>query len=78
MQYIDFMKAFDKVSHNCLIHKTAKHYGIDGIILGWISKSSLSNRSQEVNINQAKSLPAAVTSVYHEELCWDQSYLSSI
>ena len=56
----DFMKAFDKVPHNCLIHKV-KHYGIDGNILGWIS-NFLSNRSQEVHINQAKSLPASVTS----------------
>ena len=54
------MKAFDKVPHNCLIHKV-KHYGIDRNILGWIS-NFLSNRSQEVHINQAKSLPASVTS----------------
>ena len=58
--YCDFMKAFDKVPHNRLIHKV-KHYGIDGNILGWIS-DFLSNRLQEVHINRAKSLPAAVTS----------------
>ena len=54
------MKAFSKVSHNGLIHKV-RHYSIDGNIIGWIA-DFLSNRIQEAHINQAKYLPAAVTS----------------
>ena len=58
--YCDFMKAFDKVPHRRLIHKIEK-YGITNNILGWI-KSFLSNRTQCVSVNEARSASAAVTS----------------
>ena len=54
------MKAFDKVPHKRLIYKI-KQYGIDGDVLGWI-QDFLSNRTQEVIINNTKSKPAHVTS----------------
>ena len=58
--YCDFMKAFDKVPHNRLIHKV-DHYGITGNVLGWVS-SFLSNRTQCVHLNGEKSSVAPVTS----------------
>ena len=60
MIYCDFMKAFDKVPHGRLVYKLQK-YGVEGDLLGWIS-SFLSNRSQEVVVNNAKSKSAPVTS----------------
>ena len=33
--YLDFAKAFDKVSHNRLLRKLEAH-GVDGMVLGWI------------------------------------------
>ena len=58
--YCDFMKAFDKVPHKRLIHKIQK-YGIDGNILGWM-ESFLTNRTQQIVINDEKSNSAFVTS----------------
>ena len=46
--YMDFMKAFDKVPHQRLLHKVNK-YGISGKILNWI-KSFLTGRKQRVTI----------------------------
>ena len=59
--YCDFMKAFDKVPHERLLHKI-KQYGITGNILGWI-KSFLANRTQQVCINNTLSEKASVASV---------------
>ena len=58
--YCDFMKAFDKVPHNRLLHKV-ENYGIIGKTLGWIT-SFLSNRTQQVVINESKSAYAPMTS----------------
>ena len=58
--YCDFMKAFDKVPHERLLHKI-QQYGITGNILGWI-KSFLANRTQQVCINNTLSEKAPVTS----------------
>ena len=44
--FLDFAKAFDKVSHNKLCHKLSS-YGINGSLLSWI-KDFLSDRSQSV------------------------------
>jgi len=44
--YFDFMKAFDKVSHEHLIHKL-QHLGIHYSILNWI-EDFLNDRSQMV------------------------------
>jgi hypothetical protein len=43
---MDFSKAFDKVSHNPLMHKQ-EHYGIRGMINNWM-ESFLSGRTQAV------------------------------
>ena len=55
------MKAFDKVPHNKLAHKIKKNYCITGNKLKWI-KSFLSNRTQCVVLNEAKTKMAPVTS----------------
>ena len=57
---LDFSKAFDKVSHNRLLHKL-KHYGINGNILHWI-KSFLHGRTQRVVVEGSYSSPCPVTS----------------
>lgn len=51
--YLDFAKAFDKVSHRFLLHKLTK-YGIDDCLLKWI-KAFLSDRRQRVIITGATS-----------------------
>ena len=53
--YLDFAKAFDKVSHRRLLNKI-EAYGIKGDLLGWIS-DFLSNRTQLVRINDSTSTP---------------------
>jgi hypothetical protein len=58
--YCDFMKAFDKVPHNRLLHKISK-YGISHNITNWI-RSFLSGRTQCVSINNSISKSAPVTS----------------
>jgi hypothetical protein len=45
---MDFLKAFDKVSHSLLQHKL-DHYGIRGKTGEWI-KTFLSDRSQSIVI----------------------------
>ena len=57
---LDFSKAFDKVSHEKLLHKL-HFYGIRGNILSWI-KSFLDNRSQTVVIEGKQSKTAPVSS----------------
>jgi hypothetical protein len=42
---MDFPKAFDKVSHNLLMHKQ-EHYGIRGMINNWM-ESFLSGRTRQ-------------------------------
>jgi hypothetical protein len=58
--YIDFCKAFDKVSHLKLLKKL-EVYGIKGQLLCWI-KAFLSNRKQCVRIGRATSYTADVGS----------------
>ena len=58
--FLDFGKAFDKVSHRKLIIKL-KYYGITGHTLGWIS-GCLSNRTQVVSVNSSLSNSTNVTS----------------
>ena len=60
MIFLDFSKAFDRVSHPHLFHKL-HHYGIRGHLLTWI-KDFVSNRSQCVIVNGHQSDPAPVTS----------------
>ena len=47
--YLDFSKAFDKISHKKLIQKLKSH-GIQGAVLDWIEEW-LSNRKQRVSVN---------------------------
>ena len=58
--FLDFTKAFDKVSHKKLIFKL-KRIGIGGNVLLWLS-SFLSDRKQRVKINNKFSPWADVTS----------------
>ena len=57
---LDFSKAFDKVSHNCLLYKLS-YYGINGELFDWIS-DFLTNRHQEVILNNIHSDPCKVLS----------------
>ncbi|XP_067915925.1 uncharacterized protein [Heterodontus francisci] len=57
--YLDFQKAFDKVPHQRLLHKTRAH-GAGCNILAWI-KDWLANRKQCVRINVSFSGQQAVT-----------------
>ena len=58
--YLDFMKAFDKVPHERLLHKL-QYYGIDGPIHRWI-RSFLTGRVQRVKVDSAASEWRNVTS----------------
>lgn len=58
--YLDFSKAFDKVSHSLLLHKLSK-LNIDQNVLRWI-ECFLSNRFQYVHANGINSSPVSVTS----------------
>ena len=56
--FLDFAKAFDKVSHSKLCHKLS-HYGINGQLLSWI-KNYLSDRSQSVVLDGLSIRPTSV------------------
>ena len=58
--FLDFSKAFDKVSHEKLLHKICQ-YGINGRTHAWIS-AFLKNRSQFVVVNGAHSCSVPITS----------------
>jgi len=58
--YLDFMKAFDKVSHERLIHKL-QHLGIHHSTLNWI-EDFLNDRSQMVKYNNCVSSSVEVVS----------------
>ena len=45
---LDFAKAFDKVSHQRLLHK-AQHYGVRGLTLRWVA-DFLTGRTQQVKL----------------------------
>ena len=51
--FLDFSKAFDKVSHRTLVHKL-KFYGIQGSTINWIH-GFLTGRSQTVSVKGASS-----------------------
>ena len=57
---MDLSKAFDKVPHNCLLHKLTA-YGIRGKIRNWIA-DFLDNRHLRVKVNGVLSSPVAATS----------------
>ena len=53
--FLDLLKAFDRVSHNCLLHKLL-HYGINGPVYNWIT-NFLSDRWQQVILDNCHSDP---------------------
>ena len=57
--FLDFAKAFDKVSHQGLLRK-AYYYGIRGHTFKWI-EGFLDNRSQQVVIDGHFSIDAKIT-----------------
>ena len=57
---LDFAKAFDKVPHQCLLHKI-DHYGVCNSTLCWI-ESFLHHRKQSVLLDGTKSSEADVLS----------------
>ena len=65
--FLDFSKAFGKVSHLHLFHKL-HHYGICGDLLTWI-KDFVLNRSQRVIVNGQKSDLTDVTSGVAQGTC---------
>lgn len=58
--FLDFSKAFDRVSHRKLLHKLT-YYGIQGNTHHWIS-AFLTGRSQQVSVNGSASPPSSVLS----------------
>ena len=58
--YCDFMNAFDKVCHKCLVHKL-KLYNIGPVYSRWI-ESFLDGRKQTIIINEVAFNPKEVTS----------------
>ena len=58
--FLDFRKAFDKVSHERLLYKL-EHMGVKGTILLWLS-NFLNERKQRVKVNGSYSCWAEVTS----------------
>ena len=58
--FLDFKKAFDKVSHERLLHKIHQ-MGIHGTLLQWIT-NFLSDRTQRVKVNNSYSTWKTVTS----------------
>ena len=58
--YLDFIKAFDKVPHECLLHKLSA-YGISDDLHNWI-RSFLTGRTQRVKVDSVASQWRTVTS----------------
>ena len=63
--FMDFAKAFDKVSHSALVYKL-KIYGFDELLLAWLTEF-LSDRKQRVVLGQAVSSWCGVTSGVPQE-----------
>ena len=57
---MDFAKAFDKVAHNCLVHKL-DYYGIRDTTPKWIG-NFLNNRTQRLVFNNIQLNLSPVTS----------------
>ena len=66
--FLDFSKAFDKVPHQYLFLKLS-HYGIQGALFPWI-KDFLTNRTQQVVLNNTASEPVNVLSGVPQALSW--------
>ena len=60
MAILDFSKAFDKLSHSCLLYNL-KWYGVDPLTHAWIS-DFLKHRSQAIVLDGESSSSVPVTS----------------
>ncbi len=69
--YLDFQKAFDKVTLNMLMFKV-KQLGINGNVYNWI-ENWLSNRKQRVVINGTASDWDPSRVAFHRAMFSDQS-----
>ena len=58
--FLDFAKAFDRVSHDILLHKLC-NFGISGTLLNWC-KDCLTNREQRVVIDGKSSTWSVIPS----------------
>ena len=58
--YLDFEKAFDKISHSALIFKL-ESMGVSNWLLAWV-KDFLSDRTMYVTVGEGKSQKRKVTS----------------
>lgn len=58
--YIDISKAFDRVNHSILVQKL-EQYGVGGNLLKWL-KNYLNDRTVQVRVDGALSMPIQVTS----------------
>ena len=74
--YMDFMKAFDKVSHEHLLHKL-RHLGVHQQILDWIH-DFLNNRSQVVLYNNMSLSKEVVSGVPQGTVIGPSSFLSFV
>ena len=59
--YFDFSKAFDSVNHDKILHKLKFQFGIDGMLLKFLTEY-LSNRTQRVVVENTQSIPLPVLS----------------
>ena len=78
--FLDFSKAFDKVSHQCLFLKLA-HYGIQGTVLNWIKDflTFLTNRTQQIVLNNITIVVQLMyCQVCPRALSWDIFYFCCI
>ena len=67
--FVDFRKAFDRVSHPVLLEKLSKNFGICDQQLGWIA-GYLNDRKQYTVVNGNITLtPCLYPSAYHRDRC---------
>ena len=72
---LNFSKAFDKVSHQCIDIKL-HHYGSRGHFLEW-KKGFLTNKCQQVMVEGQTSTPAPVRPESPKGQSWDPCCISS-
>ena len=73
--YLDFSKAFDKISHKKMMQKLKAH-GVHGVILNWI-EDWLKDRKQKVSVNGFISDEEDVSSGVPRAVYWGHCCSSS-